>query len=197
MKKFIILLIIFSFLGLLLTGCATMTETERGAVGGAAVGGLIGALVAKDKLLGAAVGAFAGAIAGAVIGNYYDKQVASRAEAANRYEYRAREEKLEIEDSTVRPQDVTSGATVDASVQYTILTPDERQNIKITEIRTLVNGRERIELARREVVRTQGSHLSTMKFTMPKDIDKGDYTLITSVSDGTRTRTAKNAMRIV
>lgn len=196
MKKFITILLIFSFLSLQL-GCATMTETEKGAAVGATAGGLLGALVAKDKLLGAAVGAFAGAIVGAVIGNYYDKQVASRAEAAQKYRYMAKEEKLEIEDSLVVPQNVALGSTAEAHVQYTILLPTEAKQIKITETRTLVNERERLELARREVVRTQGTHISTMKFTMPKDIEKGDYTLITTISDGKRSKTAKNALRIV
>ncbi|MEW6110356.1 MAG: glycine zipper domain-containing protein [Nitrospirota bacterium] len=195
MKKIIVILMLVAFSGFQLTGCATMSETEKGAAVGAVAGGILGAILGDTK--GAIIGTLAGAIVGGVIGNYYDKQTASRAEAARKYEYKAHEEQLEIEDVTIRPQEVTTGASVDASVLYTVLTPDERQNVKITEVRTLVNGKEKLELARREIVRTQGTHLSTMKFTMPKDIEKGDYTLITTVSDGKQTRTAKGAMRIV
>lgn len=195
MKRMVAVFIIFSFLGLQLTGCATMSETEKGATVGAVAGGILGAILGDTK--GAIAGAFAGAIVGAVIGNYYDRQVASRAEAARKYEYVAREEKIEIEDVVIQPQNVSPGSTVDAHVQYTILLPTEAQQVRITEARILVNGRERIELARREVVRQQGTYLSTMKFTMPKDIAKGDYNLITTISDGTRSKTAKSAMRIV
>jgi len=195
MKRLIVAFVFFSFLCLQLTSCATMSETEKGAVAGAVAGGILGAILGDTR--GAIAGAFAGAIVGAVIGNYYDRQVASRAEAAKRYEYRAREEKLEIEGAVIQPQNVSPGSTVEAHVQYTILLPTETQQTRITEARTLVNGRERIELARRDVVRPQGTHISTMKFTMPKDIAKGDYTLITTISDGTRSKTAKSAMRIV
>ncbi len=197
MKKFIIIFVILSFSGLQFIGCATMSGTEKGALGGAAAGGLLGALVSKNKLLGAAVGAFAGAIVGGVIGNYYDKQVASRAEAAKKYEYIAKEKKLEIEDSLITPKDISPGTTVESRVQYTVLDPVETQNIKIIETRTLANGKEMIELSKRDVMRAQGTHLSTMKFTMPKDIDKGEYTLITTISDGEQTKSSKSPMNII
>jgi hypothetical protein len=174
-----------------------MSGTEKGAVGGAAAGGLLGALVAKNKLLGAVVGAFAGAVVGAVIGNYYDKQVASRAEAAKKYEYKTNEEKLEIEDSSVSPLNIAPGVAVESNVQYTVLSPVETQSMKITEIRTLSDGKEMTELAKREVMRAQGTHISTMKFTMPKDIDKGGYTLITTISDGKQIKTTKNQMKVI
>lgn len=195
MKKVVIVFVIFSFLGLQLIGCASMSQTEKGAVTGAVAGGILGAILGDTK--GAVIGAFAGAIVGAVIGNYYDKQTASRAEAVKKYVYKAKEEKLEIEDAAVKPQDATPGSQVETTVLYSVLTPDASQNIKITETRTLVNGKERLELAKREVVRPQGTHLSTMKFTMPKDIEKGDYSLITTISNGKQTKTAKSSMRIV
>jgi outer membrane lipoprotein SlyB len=196
MKKIIVVLVLFSFLGLQLTGCATMTETGRGAAVGAVAGGVLGAILGDTK--GAIIGAFAGAIIGAVIGNYYDKQIASRAEAAKKYEYKGKEEKIEIEDSSIMPQNVAAGSTVEANVQYVVLVPDETQKIKITETRILDNGNKRIELGTpREVVRPQGIHHSTMKFAVPKDIEKGDYTLITIISDGKQTRTTKDALRVM
>jgi surface antigen len=195
MKRLIIIFVIFSFLGLQLTGCATTTGTGKGAAVGAVTGTLVGAIFGDTE--GAIIGAFAGAIIGAVIGNYYDKQIASRAEAAKRHEYKAREEKLEIEDSLIAPKGVAHGSTVESHVQYTVLAPDETQKIKITETRILANGNEKIDLNRREVIRSQGTHISTMKFTMPKDIAKGDYTLITVISDGKQTRTAKNLLRVL
>lgn len=195
MKRLVIIFVIFSFLGLQLAGCATMTETEKGAAVGAVAGGLLGAILGDTK--GAIIGSFAGAIVGAVVGSYYDKQIASRTEAAKKYEYKATEEKLEIEDSLVVPQNVSPGSTVEAYVQYTLLAPYETQQIKVTETRILANGNERLELAKREVVRTQGTHISTMKFTMPKDIEKGDYTLITTISDGKQTKAAKSPLKVV
>jgi len=195
MKRIIAIFIIFSFLSFQLMGCVTMTETGKGAAVGAVAGGIAGAILGDTK--GAIVGAFAGAIVGAVIGNYYDKQIASRVEAAQKYKYKAKEEKLEIEDSLIVPRDVTPGSTVEAHVQYTLLAPTEAQQLKVTETRILANGNERLELAKRGVLRAQGTHISTMRFTIPKDIEKGDYTLITIVSDGKQTRTAKSPFKVM
>lgn len=194
MKRFIVILVLFSFLGFQLTGCATMSGTEKGAATGAVAGGILGAIIGDTK--GAIIGTLAGAVVGGVIGNYYDKQVASRAEAAMKYEYKANEEKLEIENSLITPQSAAPGATVESNVQYTVLAPIETQNIKVTEARTLSDGRDMIELAKREIVRTQGTHHSTMKFTVPEGIDKGNYTLITTISDGKRIRTVKNPLKV-
>lgn len=195
MRRLVIVLIVCSFLSLQLSGCETMGWTEKGAITGAAGGAIIGAILGEWK--GAAMGALSGAVIGAVIGHYYDRQVMARAEAVNKYNYGGREENLEIEDSTIKPQRAIPESTVEATVLYLILTPDETKNVKITEIRTFVNGNVRLELSRREVVRSQGSHLSTMKFTLPRDLAKGDYTLITTISDGKQTKTAKSPLKVI
>lgn len=200
MKKAVIVLLILSFMGLQLSGCATMSNTEQGALGGAVAGGLLGALVGDTK--GAIIGAAAGAIVGAVIGNYYDKQVSSRAEAAKKYEYASKnsgETRIEIEESSFAPERVKTGSSekVSSSVQYTVLAQSENQEINITETRILVNGKERLELSKREVKRAQGTHVSSMKFEMPKDMEKGDYTLITTITDGRQTKTVKDNLKVV
>jgi outer membrane protein OmpA-like peptidoglycan-associated protein len=61
----------------LLSGCASMNKTQKGAVigtaGGAATGAVIGR-AAGNTALGAIIGATVGGVAGAVIGNQMDKQ---------------------------------------------------------------------------------------------------------------------------
>jgi outer membrane protein OmpA-like peptidoglycan-associated protein len=67
---------------MLLTGCATMTNTQKGAAfgsgGGAALGAAIGAIAGHGKgaAIGAAIGGAVGAGAGALIGRRMDKQQA-------------------------------------------------------------------------------------------------------------------------
>lgn len=199
MKRSISLFVLVAFLAFQLAGCATMSNTEQGALGGAIAGGLLGAALGDTK--GAIIGAAAGAIVGAVIGNYYDKQAASRAEAARKYDYgrRETESRLEIEESSFMPRTVTLGSAgkVQSLVQYTVLAPDAEQKVRIKEIRTIVKGNERIELAEREVIRTQGTFVSEMKFEMPKDIDRGDYTLVTTITDGRHTKTVRDSFRVV
>ncbi len=78
MKKTVIWI---SLGALVMTGCASMTQTQKGAaIGtgvGAAVGAGLGQAIGKSTgatLIGAAVGAAAGGVTGGLIGNYMDKQ---------------------------------------------------------------------------------------------------------------------------
>jgi outer membrane protein OmpA-like peptidoglycan-associated protein len=60
-----------------LTGCAGMSQTERGAVIGATTGGAVGAVVGRQTgstARGAIIGAVVGGAAGAVIGRRMDQQ---------------------------------------------------------------------------------------------------------------------------
>jgi outer membrane protein OmpA-like peptidoglycan-associated protein len=60
-----------------LTGCASMSQTERGAVIGAAGGGAVGAVIGRQTgstARGAIIGAVIGGAAGAVIGRRMDQQ---------------------------------------------------------------------------------------------------------------------------
>lgn len=197
MKKFIVILVLFSFLGFQLTGCAFMSQTENRQAVGAASGGILG-LIIGGNALGAIVGAFAGTIVVPVGGYFYDKLVAPRAKAVKKYGFRAEEEILEIEESLIVPQNVAPGSTVEADVQYTVLAPVDTWQLKITETRMLAKRNEGlIELAKREVFKTQGTHISKFKFTIPKEISKGDYTLITTISNGKQTRTVISAMKII
>jgi hypothetical protein len=195
MKRVIAASLVVSLCSLQLSGCADMSSTQKGAGIGAAAGAVLGSLAggnSKSILIGATLGA----IAGAIIADYQDKQTASRAEAARKYGT-VQQDRLEIDTSTLTPNNVTPGDKVESAVQYTALAAKEAQQIKVTETRTLVSDKESVQLANREVVRTQGSHTSTMKFTLPKDVAKGNYTLVTTVSDGKNKRTVKNPLRVV
>ncbi|MGH8772847.1 MAG: hypothetical protein ACREV2_16980, partial [Burkholderiales bacterium] len=54
-----------------------------------------------------------------------------------------------------------------------------------------------VQLADREVTRAQGSHSSMIKFTMPQDLPKGPYTLVTTISDGKQTKSVRNPLQVV
>jgi hypothetical protein len=188
-------------ISLQLQGCATppdgggASRTGQGAAVGALVGGLIGALAGGDGK-SAAAGALLGAAAGAVIGNYQDRQIASRAEAAKRYALES-QPRLEVESSVNRPARIGTGAPVESQVAYTVLMPGNALDVKVSESRTLVRGGESYPLSRRDVVRPQGSHVSTLKFTLPKDLPPGDYRLVTTIASGPLTRTVETPLSVV
>ena len=199
MKKVIAGVLVVSIVVTQLGGCASTgaTQTQQGAAIGAVGGAALGAAVSKNKGKGALIGALIGLLAGAAIGNYMDKQDATRAEAARRYNYDDRGNKLIVEAASVAPQAVARGGSFDSTVQYTTLSPNNADQVKLTEVRTLVSEQETMDLGRREVVRPQGTHTSTAKVSLPKDLPKGTYTLVTTISDGNDTKTAKTPFAIV
>ena len=172
-----------------------MNGAGNGATIGAASGAAIGAIFGKAK--GATIGALSGGLLGAVIGSYYDKKMSSRSEAAKKYQYKASEEKLEIEKSVIAPQEVAPGTKFAANVQYTVLHPEETRQANIVETRLIDTGQEKIKLSQRTVTVEQGTHLSTANVTLPKDWPSGEYSLITVISDGKQQKTIKTPLTVV
>ncbi len=79
MKKIKIVLMLLVTASLLLSGCASMNKTTKGAAVGTAAGGAMGAVIGKaagNTALGAIIGATVGGATGAIIGREMDKQAA-------------------------------------------------------------------------------------------------------------------------
>ena len=77
MKKSITIFVWVVVAGLVISGCASMNKTQKGAVVGTTAGAAMGAIVgeaAGNPALGAIVGATVGGATGAIIGNQMDKQ---------------------------------------------------------------------------------------------------------------------------
>jgi hypothetical protein len=176
-------------------GSAPASGTEKGAIGGALIGGLFGAAVGGDSK-SALKGALAGAAIGAIVGHYQDRQTASREEATRRYAVHDNQPRLEVESAANAPSRVERGGTVESQVGYTVLAPNAGPEVKVTEVRTLMRGQESFELSRREVTRTQGTHASAFRFTLPKDLEAGDYTLVTTVQQGSLVKTVKAPLTV-
>jgi hypothetical protein len=105
-----------------------------------------------------------------------------------------RKAKLFIEKTYVTDQNVQTGSMVEVNIQYTLLAPVDMHQIEITETRILRTADGTFELAKRDVVRTQGTHLSTIKFTMPYDVPRGYCILYTTISIGNYAKTAKSIL---
>jgi outer membrane protein OmpA-like peptidoglycan-associated protein len=79
MKKIKFGVILVLTASLLLSGCASMNKTTKGAAVGTAAGGAMGAVIGKaagNTALGAIIGATVGGATGAIIGREMDKQAA-------------------------------------------------------------------------------------------------------------------------
>lgn len=71
MKK---VLLYFSFAALILSGCKSMNNTQKGTAIGAGAGAAAGAIIAKNSAVGALIGAAIGGGGGYLIGKNMDKQ---------------------------------------------------------------------------------------------------------------------------
>lgn len=194
----------------LIAGCASTSgdpnasstsKTDRGVALGAVLGAVAGALVASgdNRAKGAIIGALAGAAIGHVIGSYQDRQTATREQAVQRYGLASIDSsRLEVEDAAIAPQTARAGTVVESSVQYTTLVPGENSQVNMHETRTLVAADNSVvQLGDRQVARAQGSHNSTIKFTIPRDFPAGDYRLVTTLSDGQQTKTVERPLQVI
>src|SRR5687767_2999063 len=83
-RSFTTLALLTAVTGTGLTGCSSLSQTERGAVIGAAGGAAVGAIVGRQigsTARGAVIGAAVGGAAGAVIGRQMDQQAEELAAA--------------------------------------------------------------------------------------------------------------------
>jgi hypothetical protein len=128
-----------------------------------------------------------------------EEKVGERQKEEKRAEKRKREERVQlyIEGSAITAANVRAGSIAEANVEYTLLGPADMKQIKITETRVLYTPTKSMELDKRLIVRKQGTHLSTIKFTVPEDIPKGLCILYTTVSAGKYARTAKSVLVII
>lgn len=184
MKRFITVIVIACF-ALGLFGCATGRGT--GVLAGGAIGAGVGAAVSrKNPLLGALIGATLGAIAGAAIGNYVDEQKENRQESIRDLDYKPSQGNMvRIEDATTNPVKVKPGEVVGLNTTYYVLNPSSGAQVKIVETRVIrYNGKPVIEPMVREVRKEQGLTSSTARLPIPKDAAEGEYTVVTTIDNG-------------
>lgn len=185
--KSIISIVLISCFMFGLFGCATGKET--GALAGSAVGAGVGAAVSKhNPWLGALIGGALGAIAGAVIGNYIDEQNKNRQESAKTINYRPSQGDLvRIDKATNDPLRVKPGEVIGLKTTYYVLSPSPEAQVSVVESRVInYNGEPVMEPLVRNVSKNQGEHTSTVKIPIPNDSPAGEYTVITTIDNGTR-----------
>ena len=103
---------------------------------------------------------------------------------------------LEVGRSTITPRNVSPGGSLVVSLPYTVLTTSAGTNVKITETHALVIDNEPVELRRQEIVRRQGTHTATAKVTLPSALSSGNYTLVTTISDGKINKSEKASFAV-
>jgi len=144
------------------------------------------------------LGGIMGLAVGDYVGVHYDKKLGTREEALMKYKLKDKKEDLMVEESVVDPLKASVGSTVNTSVRYTVIAPEEIKGIKITETRMLFNETVGyLKLDERQVLRAQGTYSSMFKFTVPANISKGVSTIITVISNDKQTEKVSSRLNIV
>ncbi len=184
-------IISYSLLFLFFLNCYSCTSTykrldiEEKHIFNTLTGGVTGAL-----LQGSAGGFVLGAFVSDVISYTYIKikynnhQIGSRDNAIKRYVERHTHAQLFLEDASVNIKKDDSVSSIKANVVYTVLGPENIQEMQIKERRVLFAVHKRIDIDDRLIKLPQGTFISEIEFTLPKQIQKGTYTLLTTISDG-------------
>ena len=105
--------------------------------------------------------------------------------------------RLFVGESQLEDHIVRAGSPVEAKVQYTVLGKKDIPGATITETRILIAGNESFELDSREVYRTQGTYLTTVKFKIPRDMPEGYCILYTTISNGRYRKVTKTLLKII
>jgi hypothetical protein len=169
-------------------GCASIPEEHKGAATGAGIGAATGAIAgallgskgAKTEM--ALVGGLLGALAGGAIGHYAYDQKRTKEETAQKYNYKPSEGTLiRIEDVSVSPSVAKPGDKVEMKMTYAVLGVAAGKELEISEIREIRYQGELYGKPEIKVSRSDGTYSSGIPLTMPKDAQKGKYSVIMTV----------------
>jgi len=180
-------LVLVSFAAL--SGCATIEETPRTAIGtgvGAAGGAVAGGLISGGAT-GAVVGGLIGALAGGGIGYYLDHQEKTRAQAVNDTGYTpAQGNVVRVDRVQADPATLQQGGTVNMMTTYTVLTPRAEDRVTVRETREVRRNGVLLANPTNEIARANGTFSSTLPITLPSDGARGTYEVTTTVAVGDR-----------
>ena len=169
-------------------GCASIPEEHKGAATGAGIGAATGAIAgallgskgAKTEM--AVVGGLLGALAGGAIGHYAYDQKRTKEETAQKYNYKPSEGTLiRIEDVSVSPSVAKPGDKVEMKMTYAVLGVGSGKELAISEAREIRYQGEMYGKPQVSVSRSDGTYSSSIPLTMPKDAQKGKYSVIMTV----------------
>ena len=183
------LMIVVLVLTLGLSGCATIEDNPKTAVGagvGAAAGAVLGGLIGRNTT-GVVIGGLLGGLAGGVIGQYLDRQDRTRAQAATAVGYDpAQGDVVRVEQVQASPTAVSAGGTVHLLVTYTVLAPQADRVVTVRETREVRHHGTLVANPTTEFQRQGGTYTSSLPVTLPRSAVRGTYEVSTSVVVGDR-----------
>ncbi len=190
-KRLGILVLCFLLVSQGLTGCAGMTEQEKdtatGAGIGAVVGGVLGGVIGKNNpaagiAIGAAAGALVGGLIGWKVGEYRMEKVKDAGQSAGAQNYKPEQGVVaRIETTAAAPHQLKPGDQVILQTQYTVLSPPDKGDVKVKEVRTILFNNQELGRLEKDSTLSAGTYSSQYPLTLPADAAEGTYTVATLV----------------
>lgn len=185
-KRATSIFVLAAFWAMMLTGCATSSQTGAavGGLGGAGLGAAIDAAAGGGGLLGALIGGAVGALAGAVIAPELER---SRAEAVAQTRYTPKQgHRLIVEGAEVVPAIAKPGDEIRVKVRYSVLAPDPQATVPVSETWQFRFKNQAVGKPIRKPMqyKAQGGYSSTYKFNVTPDFPPGNYHVLVTISNG-------------
>lgn len=181
------------------TGCETISEHQKTAIGagaGAAGGALIGGLISRDTT-GIVVGGLLGGLAGGGIGYYLDRQDRTRAQAVAETGYTPAQGNLvRVEGVQAAPAQVRPGETVNLTTTYTVLTPQADRSNVVRETREIRHDGVLVANPTSEFSRPNGTFTSALPISVPATAPRGAYEVTTTIASGDRLSRASTSFTV-
>jgi hypothetical protein len=114
-----------------------------------------------------------------------------RDEAVRLYRYQGLRDELIVEPPRLSAVIARPGERITREITFTLLSPQREKKFVVAESVTLKGVSLAIELSKQESEKLQGSHLSTIQVTVPKDVPPGVYTIITKIATEEQQMTQK------
>ncbi len=172
------------------SGCETMQENPKAAIGagaGVAGGALLGGLIGHSTT-GVVLGGLLGGLAGGAIGSYMDRQDKTAAQAAADTGYQpAQGIVVRVDRVVADPAAVARGGTENLGVTYTVLTPTPNQAVQVSETREVRHNGALVANPTTQFARANGTFTSALPITLATTAAPGTYEVTTTVSVGDRT----------
>ncbi|MBA4417360.1 MAG: hypothetical protein C0392_05560 [Syntrophus sp. (in: bacteria)] len=115
-------------------------------------------------------------------GDSGEQPMDSRDEAIGKYNYKSIKDEIILGSPSIIPDVARIGDTITQTMQYVVLSPEKNKSFKVQEVVTLSGKGILLELSRKEIEKMQGTHTSTVQFTIPNGLARGSYKLITTIS---------------
>jgi surface antigen len=169
------------------TGCQTISEHQKTAIGtgaGAAGGALIGGVISRNAT-GAVVGGLLGGLVGGGIGYYLERQDRTPTQAASDTGWTpAQGNLIRVDGVQANPAQVRAGDTVNLTTTYTVLTP--QANHLVRETHEVRHDGVLVANPTTEFSRTNGTFTSALPITVPATAPRGTYEVTTTIASGDR-----------